>query len=84
MRIIFKTNLDRYQVNCFPENLQQVPRKGDLVLVKESFFSYFSEKKLPLRLEVVSVTWLDGGAICELWYNETDLKIAKESKADVF
>lgn len=84
MKVRFRTNLDQYQTNCFPNDLQQVPCKGDYVMVNEIFSSFYSGKKLPVRLEVVSVTWIEGGAVCELWYNKQDLELAKLANAPVF
>lgn len=75
MNVVFKTNIDAYKTNCFPNNLGMPPRIGEKVLVTEVFEKHFSDKKLPLRLEVTDVTWTDKGAVCELHYNETDLKI---------
>lgn len=84
MKIFFNTNLDHYKTNCFPENLQFVPRVGEKVMVTNVFFEWFKNKQLPIRLEVVNVTHTEQGVICELWYNESDLKIAKQAGANIF
>lgn len=84
MKIRFRTNLDHYQRTCFPENLTIPPRKGDKIMVNKEFVDYYRDKKLPIRLEVVDVTWSEDGIICELWYNETDHKIAALSGAELF
>ena len=84
MKVVFKTNLDNYQTNCFPENLIYPPRKGDKVLVNEVFVKYFADKKLPLSLEVVDVIWTEVGVVCELWYSETDVRAAKEFGVNLF
>jgi hypothetical protein len=81
MKIIFHTNIDTYQTNCWPENLPFVPRKGERVHVSEVFVSYFRDKKLPLRLEVVDVTYTDKAVVCELWYNKTDKELAEMAGA---
>ena len=84
MKVVFKTNLDNYQTNCFPENLTYPPRKGDKVLVSEVFVKYYADKKLPLSLEVVGVIWTEVGVVCELWYSQNDLKSAKLSGVNLF
>lgn len=84
MKVIFKTNLDNYQTNCFPSNLTMPPSKGEKVLVTESFGSYFLSKKLPTRLEVVEVTWTNEGVVCELWYSPIDVELAKQNNINLF
>ena len=84
MKVVFKTNLDNYQINCFPENLICPPRKGDKVLVSEVFAKYYADKKLPLSLEVTSVIWTEIGVVCELWYSANDLASAKLSGVNLF
>mgnify|MGYP003412620908 FL=1 len=84
MKVVFKTNLDNYKTNCFPENLIYPPHKGDKVLVNEVFVKYFADKKLPLSLEVVDVIWTEVGVVCELWYSETDVRAAKEFGVNLF
>ena len=84
MKVAFKTNLDNYKINCFPENLIYPPRKGDKVLVSEVFAKYYADKKLPLSLEVVDVFWTDVGVVCELWYSQNDIKSAKLSGVNLF
>lgn len=81
MKVVFKTNIDAYKTNCFPTNLEMPPRIGEKVMVSEVFLNYFSGKKLPLRLEVVDVTWSELGVICELWYNKKDKEIADKNGA---
>lgn len=84
MTVKFRTNLDAYQTNCFPENLTIPPRIGEKVSVTEGFGSYFTNRKLPTKLEVVDVTWTDKGVVCELWYSEIDVKIAKQNNINLF
>ena len=81
MKVIFRTNIDAYQTNCFPANFDTPPRKGDKVRVVESFIKYYQGHKLPLRLEVVDVNWTEGGVVCELWYNKQDQEIAHNNGA---
>ncbi len=84
MRVIFKTNIDAYKTNCFPENFTIPPRIGEKVYVAEVFKSYYEQKNLPGRLEVVDVSWFDYGVICELGYNETDKKAYTQSGHKLF
>jgi hypothetical protein len=73
MKVIFKTNIDHYQTNCFPLNLEIPPRIGETVLVTEVFIDYYSKQNLPIRMEVVDVIWLEKFVVCELWYKKIDL-----------
>jgi hypothetical protein len=84
MKVVFKTNLDRYKTNCFPNNFEIPPRIGESVLVLESFADYFIKQKLPIRLEVVDVFWTENGAVCELWYKKIDVEACKLSGVDLF
>lgn len=43
MKVIFKTNIDHYKTNCFPNNLEIPPRMGETVLVTECFFDYYQK-----------------------------------------
>lgn len=79
MKVIFRTNIDNYQTNCFPENLTIPPRIGESVMVTEVFGSYFSNKKLPTKLEVVDVVHTNKGILCELSYRKIDIETAKVS-----
>lgn len=82
MKVIFHTNIDAYNgKNCFPENLEMPPRIGEFVRVNVEFIDHFQNQKLPARLEVKSVTWMDYAVSCELWYNETDKKLADAAGA---
>ena len=80
MKVIFKTNIDHYQTNCFPTNLVIPPRIGETVLVTEGFANYYAKQKLPIRMEIVDVIWTDKGVICELWYKNIDVESAKLMK----
>jgi len=84
MKVIFKTNIDHYKTNCFPMNLEIPPRIGEKILVTEVFVDYYAKQKLPLTLNVVDVIWTDKGVLCELWYNQTDVELAKNSGAKLF
>ena len=89
MKVIFKTNIDAYnERQPFPNHFTEVPRKGDKILVRSIYETVYRNLKLPIRLEVVDVSWSEvtGDSlgtlnetviICELWYNELDLKISK-------
>jgi hypothetical protein len=84
MKIVFKTNIDHYKTNCFPENITQAPRKGDSVAVTQVFEDYYRQKKLPVFLEVVEVTWTDKGVLCELHYRKIDIQTAKITGVELF
>lgn len=73
--IKFHTNIDDYQTNCFPTNLQDIPRIGEYVQVVAVYMQHFQNKKLPCRLQVVSVTHTENYVLCELHYSEIDNKI---------
>ena len=73
MKVIFKTNIDAYnEKRCFPEHFDAVPRKGECVEVLPQFESYYRDLKLPIRLEVVSITWkernIGGGGSIDVGY----------------
>lgn len=84
MKVIFKTNLDNYRTNCFPDNLTIPPRIGENVMVTKVFFAYFTNKNLPVKLKVVDVTWTDKVVFCELWYSEIDIKMAKQNNINLY
>ena len=73
MKVTFATPPE-YQTNCFPENLDQVPRIGDHVSMRGAFFNFYEQKGLPIMLKVVAVVWceLEGEncAIVKLDYYE--------------
>jgi hypothetical protein len=77
MKVIFTTNLDKYKNGYFPKNLSVVPRKGEMVSVNQEHIFFFKDNMLPTRLEVVQVTYFENQVVCELWYNQTDKKIAE-------
>jgi len=85
MIIRFRTNIDKYNfnLNIFPSIFPYPPQKGDFIQVRDDFKQYFSSRQLPMRLEVVSVTWNQVSSsdetevTCELWYNKTDYEFAK-------
>lgn len=84
MRVIFKTNLDNYSSKMFPENLEQIPRKGDSISVIADYQTPLFNKGLPTTLEVVSVTWHMRYVICELHYSEFSIKSANISGVNLF
>ena len=84
MKVVFKTNLDNYQVNCFPDNLITPPRIGESVLVTEGFGSYFIDKRLPTKLIVVDVTHTEQGVLCELHYSKIDIERANLMNINLF
>lgn len=81
--IICRTNLDNYSASMFP-SLQYVPRKGEFVEVLEIYKETLRNKSLPIRLEVVNVTYMEKFVHVELWYNQHDIEIAKIKNANLF
>ena len=79
MKVTFRTNIDHYKTNCFPNNIETPPRIGETVSVTEAFADYYAKQKLPIQLEVINVTWTDKGVVCELWYKKIDIEAAKLS-----
>lgn len=91
IKVIFSTNLDQYSRQMFQSSntpWEFVPRVGDFVEVKTEYVATLRDKKLPIRLEVTSVSLReyvhDTIATVELWYNKTDLELAKLANAPVF
>ena len=86
MKVVFRTNLDNYNnSNYFPNGqFDQVPRIGDSVEVLGDFKKHFESKKLPTSLKVVDVTWTEKAAVCELWYKQIDIDVAKARGTDLF
>ena len=84
MKITFRTNLDNYQSNKFPDDFTNPPRIGDSVSVKEEFIDFYEKKKLPTSLIVVDVIWFSDKIVCELWYKQIDIDRAKIFKINLF
>lgn len=84
MKVKFQTNLDKYESSYFPSNLEIPPRIGEKVEVCSCVIEFLQIQKLPTRLEVRDVTYNGFGAVVELHYNETDLKIALANDAGVY
>lgn len=80
MKIKFQTNLDAYRaVDCFPKTFSLPPRIGEKVYVKSEYNQYFTDKKkLPIRLEVVDVSWVEiDTVICELHFSKIDAEFQR-------
>lgn len=88
MRVLFKTNIDAYQGGKFYESHTQVPIIGHRIEVTKMWKSHFKEKKFPIELEVVAVTWSDDEygslVICELHYSAIAIKMAQVSGIKLF
>jgi len=78
-KIKFHTNLDAYKaVDCFPKTFSLPPRIGEKVYVKSDYNNYFVDKKLPVRLEVVDVSWVEiDTVICELHFSKIDAEFQR-------
>lgn len=79
MNIKFTTNIDHYRTVSWPVLTDIVPRKGDYIFVHPGSEGYCESRKIPKRLEVVSVYWYYDRVVVELWYNETDYKLYTQS-----
>jgi hypothetical protein len=84
MKVVFRTNVDHYKTNCWPENLTIPPRIGEHVLVTEVFEQYYIGKRLPTKMKVHDVLWTNKGVICELVYRDIDIEKAKISGVNLF
>ena len=56
-KIVFHTNVDEYQRNCWPAHMEVIPRKGETIYVNDEMKDYYRGKKLPIRMEVVDVCY---------------------------
>ena len=79
MRIIFRTNVDKYQMNIWPTNLIMVPRIGEMVMVNKVYRDQYQRLRLPTRMVVSNVIWSEDEVVCELWYHENDIAMAEIS-----
>ena len=78
MSIKLRSNLDRYPANCFPQNLQHVPRVGERI---EILTHYSMEFPYPNYLEVKTVTHSEYGVHVDLWYDKiSQQRILNENK----
>lgn len=84
MKVVFRTNIDHYKKDCWPKNIETPPRIGESVMVVDSMKSYYSNQKLPIKLEVVDVIYSENQIDCELWYNKLDVKSARLSGVKLF
>ncbi len=85
MKVKFSTAIDAYRGgDMFPQHLTQVPRKGDAVSVRQELINNYRNKNFPTTLEVVSVTWFETYALCELWYSQRSLDTARTLEVDLF
>ena len=91
IKVKFSTNLDQYSSQMFQTSDTSwgfVPRVGDFIEVTTEYIATLRDKKLPIRLEVTSVSLREYafGTIVtvNLWYNKADLELAKQANAPVF
>jgi len=84
MKVIITCNIDAYKKDCFPV-LSQVPRVGDLIVVKNDFYSYFESKKLPTILEVKQVIWGESDSVSiSVHYMQQTIESAKYSGVNLY
>lgn len=77
MKIIFKTNIDAYKREWFPDNFKFVPREGEFVRVKDTMVNHLRSIKLPTRLKVVGIEYAECFVSVELWYDKVDKELAE-------
>ena len=90
-KIVFHTNLDEYQCACWPKQIKVIPRIGETVYVVDEMREHFRNKKFPIRMHVVDVTYTEkirdsyGDysekyytlVEIELWYKPVDWEMLK-------
>jgi len=84
MKIKIVTNLDKYQTNCFPDNLQYVPRVGEYIMIDDVFNEYYHKQCLPTTLKVVSVTHSNKLVLVEVNYSDIQIKSAKLNNINLY
>lgn len=83
--VVFSTNIDNYNsTRPFPADYTFVPRKGESVSVTDVFTSYYRDKGLPTKLEVVGITYYENRVVCELHYSENDVRLANLSGINLY
>ena len=86
--IICRTAVDRYKGNDTFAPLVDIPRIGETVEVSDSFRSWFTDRKLPTRMEVIDVIYTTEFkkpvVIIELHYKKLDIEIANQNKVELF
>ena len=78
MKIIFKTNIDKFK-NKFPTNFKVIPRVGEFVKIEQGYEAPFD------KLQVVSVTYVSSELVeVELHLSDLQHRQNKEYKLGVF
>lgn len=54
-------------------------RIGEHVQVPKSLNDFFAKKKLPNRLQVVDVTYMEESVVVELWFDQDDIELWKDA-----
>jgi hypothetical protein len=78
IEIVLKTNIDSYR-NVQWQQLKHVPRIGEHIELPKVYHKIYAERKLPYRLEVVDVTYLECSVLVELHFDELDVKLWKDA-----
>ena len=77
MSIKLTTNVDNYK-RAFPNwKFSFPPRIGEKVYIDNALFSVFRNKRLPIYMEVVDVSYYEDSVEVELWFSEISMSIAK-------
>lgn len=91
VKIVFHTNVDDYGIVCWPKYTNIIPRIGETVYVDDQMKDYYRNKKLPIRMEVVDISYSEKKdslytgytneyytlVEVELWYKDVDWKFLK-------
>jgi hypothetical protein len=78
MEIVLKTNIDSYKSVQW-QQLSFLPRKGEHIELPRVYHKTYAERKLPHRLEVVDITYIENSVIVELHFSELDIKLWKDA-----
>lgn len=79
MEIVYHTNIDRYKSMDFSRLPECVPRKGEHVEVAKVYHHGLAIRKLPIRLQVVDVTYKENYVEVELHFDPLDVELWKDA-----
>jgi hypothetical protein len=82
MDIIYHTNIDRYKTmfsRIYGTPSCTIPRKGEHVEVEKVYHHGLATRKLPIRLQVVDVTYKESYVEVELHFDPLDVELWKDA-----